>query len=135
MTIVVLLTRDLRVHDHPALCAAVEEGDPVVPLFVFDDAAHATPLAAPNKVAFLLDAVADLTSSCRDLGGALVKRRGVLSDEVAALVEETGAEAVFLAEDASAFASAGSRACVTGWARASRCAPSPASSCTAPASC
>ncbi|MBA2311580.1 MAG: deoxyribodipyrimidine photo-lyase [Actinobacteria bacterium] len=34
---VVLLTRDVRVHDHPALAAACIEADKVVPPFVFDD--------------------------------------------------------------------------------------------------
>lgn len=36
-TAVVLLTRDLRVHDHPALAAARQDCDRAVPLFVFDD--------------------------------------------------------------------------------------------------
>ena len=33
---VVLFTRDLRVHDHPALAAAVERRGPLLPLFVLD---------------------------------------------------------------------------------------------------
>jgi deoxyribodipyrimidine photolyase len=36
--VVVLFTRDLRLHDHPALAAAVDRGERVVPLFVLDDA-------------------------------------------------------------------------------------------------
>lgn len=103
-TAVVLFTRDLRVHDHPALVAACEEAERVVPLFVFDDAVLARPIASPNKVTFLLDAVRDLASTLRDRGGALVKRRGVLADEVAAVVAEVDAEAVFCSADVSAFA-------------------------------
>lgn len=38
---VVLCTRDLRVHDHPALAAAVAAAERVVPLFVFDRAVPA----------------------------------------------------------------------------------------------
>ena len=38
MTDVVLFTRDLRVHDQPALAAAAGGGGPVLPLFVLDDA-------------------------------------------------------------------------------------------------
>jgi len=35
-TAVVLFTRDLRVHDNPALAAACANADRVVPLFVLD---------------------------------------------------------------------------------------------------
>ena len=35
-TAVVLFTRDLRAHDHPALAAATRDCDRVVPLFVLD---------------------------------------------------------------------------------------------------
>ena len=38
---IVLFTRDLRVHDNPALHAACEECERVVPLFVLDDAGRA----------------------------------------------------------------------------------------------
>ena len=56
---IVLFTRDLRVHDNPALHAACEECERVVPLFVLDDAVLAT-FGAPNRVAFLLDSLRDL---------------------------------------------------------------------------
>ena len=36
-TTVVLFTRDLRVHDHPALAEAAAVSERVVPLFVLDD--------------------------------------------------------------------------------------------------
>ncbi len=51
-TVVVLFTRDLRLHDQPALAAAVERAERVVPLFVLDDAVLAT-FGAPNRLAFL----------------------------------------------------------------------------------
>ena len=38
-TAIVWFRRDLRVHDHPALVAAVAECDVVIPVFVFDDGA------------------------------------------------------------------------------------------------
>ncbi len=37
-TTVLLFTRDLRVHDNPALALAAAGGGPVVPLFVVDPA-------------------------------------------------------------------------------------------------
>jgi deoxyribodipyrimidine photo-lyase len=101
---VVLFTRDLRVHDHPALVAACAEAERVVPLLVFDEAALAKPITSPNKTAFLLDAVGDLTATMRELSGMLVTRSGRLVDQVATLVAQVNAGAVFISADVSAFA-------------------------------
>ncbi|MGZ8618844.1 MAG: deoxyribodipyrimidine photo-lyase, partial [Actinomycetota bacterium] len=49
MTAVVLFTRDLRVHDHPALRAAVTD-EAVLPLFVLDPRLHGR---SPNRDRFL----------------------------------------------------------------------------------
>jgi deoxyribodipyrimidine photo-lyase len=104
-TVVVLCTRVLRVHDNPPLAAACADADRVVPLFVFDDAIFGSrPLASPNKAAFLLDSVADLTSSLRDLGGALFTRRGDVVEQVATVVEEADAGAVYVADDVTWYA-------------------------------
>ncbi len=47
---IVLYTRDLRVHDNPALDAAVRRGQ-VVPVFVLDDALLSGRCGAPNRLA------------------------------------------------------------------------------------
>ncbi|HEX4745333.1 MAG TPA: deoxyribodipyrimidine photo-lyase [Gaiellaceae bacterium] len=96
---IVLFTRDLRVHDNPALAAACEECERVVPLFVLDEAVLVR-FGAPNRVAFLLESLRDLDRSLRARGGALVVRRGDVVGEVAAV----GADAVYLAEDVSSYA-------------------------------
>lgn len=101
--VVVLFTRDLRLHDHPALAAAVERGERVVPLFVLDDAVLAA-FGAPNRVAFLLDSLRDLDASLRAGGGALVVRRGNVVGETVRLALDTDASAVFVSEDVSAYA-------------------------------
>lgn len=100
-THVVLFTRDLRVHDHPALTAALECADRVVPLFVFDDAILDSSFAAPNRVAFLLSCLADLRASLHDLGGDLVLRRGDVVTEVAAMVDQVAADTVHVTGDVS----------------------------------
>ena len=79
MTAVVLFTRDLRVHDHPVLAAACRNHATVVPLFVIDERILAAPTASPNRAAFLVEALADLRSSLRALGGDLMIRRGTAS--------------------------------------------------------
>ncbi len=60
-TAVVLYTRDLRVHDHPGLVEAARSRRYVVPVFVLDD--EVLDRAGPNRVAFLVDALADLRES------------------------------------------------------------------------
>lgn len=102
-TAIVLFTRDLRVHDQPALAAAAERAERVVPLFVLDDAVLAA-FGAPNRVAFLLDALRDLDASLRGLGAALVVRRGNVLAETFRLGLDTDADAVFVSEDVSAYA-------------------------------
>jgi len=101
-TAIVLFTRDLRVHDHPALTAACERADRVVPLFVFDRAILGSRYAAPNRVAQLVDAVRDLRSNLKQLGGELVVRHGDTLEEIRRLAVEVGADELHLSEEVSA---------------------------------
>nr|WP_243716225.1 deoxyribodipyrimidine photo-lyase [Actinomadura darangshiensis] len=99
-TSIMLFTRDLRIHDNPALTAACR-AEHVVPVFVFDDAILNGPFAAPNRIRFLLESLADLRASLRDLGADLVVRRGDPVMEVAWLARQTGADRLFLADERS----------------------------------
>ena len=103
-TAIVLFTRDLRVHDNPALAVAAREAGRIVPLFVFDEAILESAFARPNRVAFLLDALRDLDASLTARGARLVLRSGDLVAETLALARGVGASAVFVAEDASGYA-------------------------------
>lgn len=103
-TAVVLFTRDLRVRDHPALAAAATSAERVVPLFVLDEGIVGGDFASPNRVRFLLDALADLRRSLRGLGATLVVRRGEVVGETVRVAREAGAEAVFASTDVSAYA-------------------------------
>jgi deoxyribodipyrimidine photo-lyase len=102
-TAVVLFTRDLRVHDHPALARAVAMAERVVPLFVLDEALLAR-FACPNRLAFLLDSLRDLDGTLRRLGGRLVVRRGDAVREAVAVAKAVGARTVLASADVSAFA-------------------------------
>ncbi|MFP4148298.1 MAG: cryptochrome/photolyase family protein [Nitriliruptoraceae bacterium] len=102
-TAIVLFTRDLRVHDHPALHAACQRAEVVVPLFVFDEAILASRYAAPNRVAHLHAAVRELRSALKSRGGELVLRQGEVVAEVAALAREVQADELHLSAEASAF--------------------------------
>lgn len=102
---VVLFTRDLRVHDNPALAAAAEAAETVLPLFVLDEAIGRTRYgAAANRRAFLLESLADLHASLRALGGALDVRRGDVVAETVRAAREAGAVTVFASADVSPYA-------------------------------
>ncbi|UGQ15047.1 DNA photolyase family protein [Yinghuangia sp. ASG 101] len=101
---VVLFTSDLRLHDHPPLHAAVATADEVVPLFVRDRGIEAAGFAAPNRLAFLADCLADLDAGLRARGGRLVVREGDVVKEVCALAHQVGAGEVHVAAGVSAYA-------------------------------
>lgn len=100
---VALFTRDLRVRDNPMLTAACRAGSAVVPLFVIDDHILSRPSMAPNRIRFLVAALAELDTELRSAGGRLVVRRGDVIEQVAQLVAEVGAESVHIAEDVSRY--------------------------------
>jgi len=99
-TAVVLFTRDLRVHDNPALAGACAVAQRVVPLFVVDPALT----VPPNRARFLADSVAALREELRSRGGDLVIRTGDPVAETIRLATETSATAVFVAADVSRYA-------------------------------
>jgi len=98
-----LLTRDLRVHDNPALTAAASARR-MLAVFVLDEAILARPYAAPNRLQVLLDALADLRSSLRDLGSDLIIRRGRPVEVVRGLCVEHRVGEIHCSSDVSAFA-------------------------------
>jgi deoxyribodipyrimidine photo-lyase len=99
--VVVLLTRDLRLHDHPALSAACASARTVVPLFVVDPSITDLPVASANRLAFLLESLADLRGSLRSRGADLYVRRGDIVSEAMKVVTQTGASAIVASEDVS----------------------------------
>jgi len=102
-TSILLFNRDLRVHDHPALAAAAE-AERTVPLFVFDERLLGSRFAAPNRVAFMLEALHDLDERLRRMGARLYVRRGDPVRETIAVARECGATALHVSADWSAYA-------------------------------
>jgi len=102
---VVLFTRDLRLHDNPALAAAVEQAETVLPLFVLDDGIGTTRYGrAAGRRAFLLESLAELDTSLRARGAALDVRRGEVVEETVRAAREVGATSVFASADVSPYA-------------------------------
>ena len=103
-TAVVLFTRDLRVHDNPALHAAVRGSEQVVPLFVLDTALLGTAFNRPNRAHFLARCLSDLDGALRERGAHLVVRRGDVVEQVLDVVRRVNADVVHLAGDISGYA-------------------------------
>jgi len=97
---VVLFTRDLRVHDNPALASACARARAVLPLFVVDPA-----LTVPqNRARFLAGSVAALRQELRELGGDLVIRHGDPVAQAIGLATRAGAHAIVVAGDVTRYA-------------------------------
>ena len=101
MTALLWLTRDLRVHDHPALGAALDDGDGVVPVFCFDDRLLHGRHASGPRTQFLLECLADFDERT---GGLLVVRHGPPERELPALAREANATALHFTADSGPFA-------------------------------
>lgn len=103
-TAIVWFRRDLRVHDHPPLTAALAEYDRVVPVFVLDRRLLEGRHRSVTRTAFLLGSLNDLDASLHERGAGLVVRDGRPEDELRELAREAGASAVYWAADVSPFA-------------------------------
>jgi deoxyribodipyrimidine photo-lyase len=99
--------RDLRVHDHPPLRAALDAHARVVPVFVLDERLLRI---SPSRTAFMLDCLRELREALRERGGELFVRTGRPEVVLPQLARETGSRAVYCAPDVSPFAVARDRA-------------------------
>ncbi len=101
-TTVLWFRRDLRLHDNPALTAAVEDAAAVAPLFVMDDAIlGADP--APNRLWFMLGTLRSLQDELERRGSRLHIRSGRPEEAVATFAREVGASRVHVSRDFSPY--------------------------------
>jgi deoxyribodipyrimidine photo-lyase len=85
--------QDLRLHDHPALAAAVGEGA-VIPVYVLDDETPGEWRMGGAQRWWLHGSLASLDRSLRDKGSRLILRRGPAAEVIRGLLAETGAARV-----------------------------------------
>jgi len=104
-TALVWLRRDLRLHDHPALAAALGDVDEVVPVFCLDRRlARGRHRSAP-RTQFMIDCLHDLERSLRERESGLVVLDGPPERELPGLARRLGARAVHASADVGPFAS------------------------------
>jgi deoxyribodipyrimidine photo-lyase len=108
-TAIVWLRRDLRLHDHPPLAAALAAHERVVPVFVLDAVLLGGRFASAPRTAFMLDCLRELDAALRERGSGLVIRHGAAERELPRLAEAVSADAVYWASDATPYALARDR--------------------------
>ncbi|WP_239805462.1 cryptochrome/photolyase family protein [Croceicoccus hydrothermalis] len=90
---IVWLRRDLRLSDQPALCAAASQG-PVIAVYVLDDDRAGDRALGGASRWWLHHSLDAMTRRLAQHRSRLILRRGDAVEELCALVEDTGAEAV-----------------------------------------
>jgi deoxyribodipyrimidine photo-lyase len=96
---VVWLRRDLRLQDQPALTAACEDCDDVIPLFVFDDPLLRVQQFSSPCVTFMISSLDELAGALATRGLALQWRRGSQIEEVLRFVTDVKADAIYWNRD------------------------------------
>lgn len=100
------IRRDLRLHDNAALQAALHHSPNLLPVFILDPQALNSRYhdQAHKRQAFLFGGLRKLDEHLSYRGARLVVRAGPPAETLAALMHETGANAVFAEEDVSPYA-------------------------------
>ena len=82
--------QDLRLRDHPALCAAISDGA-VLPIYILDDELPGDHRIGGAQRWWLHHSLKAFSADLSSLGAPLILRRGRAPDAVRALLAETGA--------------------------------------------
>ena len=98
------LRRDLRLTDNITLHYALRDAASIIPVFILDPRLLNSDKLAPARKQFLFDSLADLDTRLRERGGRLILWRGDPARELAKLVKETQADAVYLHRDYTPYA-------------------------------
>ncbi|ABI77145.1 deoxyribodipyrimidine photolyase family protein [Hyphomonas neptunium ATCC 15444] len=96
---VIWFKRDLRVHDHAALAAAVASGAPILPLYIFEPGYWALPEHSRRQFDFVRDSLEELDAALKARGTKLVIRMGSAIDVFSALHQKHGIAAIHAHEE------------------------------------
>lgn len=94
MKIIVWFNQDLRLTDHPALSAALKDGERVYCVYLFDPANTEGPQGAARW--WLHHSLSRLAQDLAAKGGQLILRRGNSAEALVALSDELGAQAIYM---------------------------------------
>jgi deoxyribodipyrimidine photo-lyase len=109
--------RDLRVHDHAPLLAAVASGAPVIPLYIFEPGYWTEPELSRRQFDFLMDSLRELDAALQARGSRLMVRTGEATEVFSALHREYGLDAIHAHEEVGLQWALGRDRAVYRWAR------------------
>lgn len=95
MSTLVWLRDDLRIADNPALHEAASRGGEVVVLYLLDEVSPGIRSLGGASKWWLHHSLESLRASIEEIGGTLTVREGAAAEVIPAVVEESGADAVF----------------------------------------
>lgn len=98
------LRRDLRLHDNPALLAALDSDNAVLPIFILDPNLWQGKFFSENRAAFLIANLRALDRQLQTAGSHLIVRQGQPMDILQTLASEIQAAAIFAEEDFTPYA-------------------------------
>ncbi|HAL07231.1 MAG TPA: deoxyribodipyrimidine photolyase [Brevundimonas sp.] len=93
--VILWFRRDLRLTDNPALASAVATGRPILPVYILDESGEGRRPGAAS-LWWLDKSLRALDVALRQRGGRLVLRRGDSEAELRRLIDQTGADQVFM---------------------------------------
>lgn len=93
--VILWFRQDLRLADNPALDHAMRTGRPVIPVYILDDGPAVRRIGAASRW-WLDGSLRALDGALRERGAPLVLRRGDSEAELRRLIDETGADTVFM---------------------------------------
>lgn len=93
--VILWFRNDLRLQDNPALSAAVERGQPLIPVYIWAPEDHGPWAPGAASRWWLHHSLADLNGRLEELGSRLVIRRGPPTQSLLELVKICGAQAVY----------------------------------------
>ena len=95
----VWMRRDLRCSDNATLAQALATCGEVYVVFVFDTTILAGLPSDDRRVAFIHDSVSEVARTLAQAGGALIVRHGDPTEDIPALAQSLGVQAVFAGRD------------------------------------
>lgn len=98
------IRRDLRLTDNQALAAALQAAEHVIPLFIVDPFLEKSDYVGEKRRAFLWAGLQRLDADLRERDSRLVVRYGRPKEVLAALLEESEADAIYAEEDFTSYA-------------------------------
>lgn len=104
MTTIWWIRRDLRLRDNPALTAACEAAERVLPVFVLDPNLLHSPWVGERRVAFLFANLRELDASLQSRGSGLIVREGEPVETLQRLLNESEARGIHAERDHSPYA-------------------------------